>query len=194
MTTADKVRALIHESGLTQAKFAESVGIHPVSFCNYLKEDSFSMKMIQRMAEKLRIPYTDLLPDDSKESIAPNVAGYLEYKGEITKIKDLKGLKKFVERVEANMALMNTKQVKLPKQKPITLEDIDLTKREEYDASKVEVRSFRHGFDIVDDGAFSLGNMCSGYPFLLNGEPFNNSESAYIAGMFSNNTAAHLRQ
>lgn len=192
MTTAEKVRVLMEKSGLSQRKFADSVGIHHVSFCNYLNDDSFSMKMIHRIAEALQIPFTDLLPDDSKD-IAPNVVGYLEYKGEITKIKDLKGLKKFVEKVEANMALMNTKQAKLPKQKPITLDDIDLSRREEYDASKVEIRSFRHGYDVVDDSAFSLGNMCAGYPFVLNGERFNNSEAAYIAGMFSNNTAAHIR-
>lgn len=193
MTTADKIRSLMEKSGLSQARFANSVGIHPVSFCNYLKDDAFSPKMLQRIAEKLNIPYTDLLPDDSKVVIAPNVVGYLEYKGEITKIKDLRGLKKFVEKVEANMALMNIKQVKLPKQKPITLSDIDLDRKEEYDASQVEIKSFRHGFDIVDDMAFPLGNMCSGFPFVLNGLSFNNSEAAYIAGMFSNNTSEHIR-
>lgn len=183
----------MEKSGLSQAKFAESVGIHPVSFCNYLKDDTFSSKMIQRIADNLNIPFTDLLSDDSKTNIAPSVVGYLEYKGEITKIKDLKGLKKFVEKVEANMALMNTKQVKLPKQQPITLTDIDLSKKEEYDASKVEIRSFRHGYDIVDDMAYPLGNMCGGFPFVLNGVSFNNSEAAYIAGMFSDNTAEHIR-
>lgn len=180
-------------SGLSQAKFAESVGIHPVSFCNYLKDDSFSPKMVQRIADKLNIPYTDLLPDDAKETIAPSVTGYLEYKGEITKIKDLKGLKKFVEKVEYDMGKMNVKQVKLPKQKPITLDDIDLAKREEYDASLVEIKSFRHNYDVVDNGIFALGNMCGGYPFLLNGVPFNNSEAAYIAGLFSDNTTEHIR-
>lgn len=193
MTTAEKVRSLMDNSGLSQAKFAESVGIHPVSFCNYLKDDSFSPKMVQRIADKLHIPYTDLLPDDSKSTIAPSVIGYLEYKGEIVKIKDLKGLKKFVEKVEANMALMNVKQVKLPKQIPLTLDDIDLSKKEEYDASKVEIKSFRHNYDIVDDMAYPLGNMCGGFPFVLNGVSFNNSEAAYIAGMFSDNTTAHIR-
>ena len=193
MTTAEKVRSLMEESGLSQAKFAASVGIHPVSFCNYLKDDSFSPKMLQRIATSLNIPYTDLLPDDAKETIAPSVTGYLEYKGEIVKIKDLKGLKKFVEKVEVNMALMNVKQVKLPKQKPITLDDIDLSKKEEYDASKVEIKSFRHNYDIVDDMAYPLGNMCGGFPFVLNGVSFNNSEAAYIAGMFSDNAAAQNR-
>lgn len=193
MTTAEKVRSLWEESGLSQAKFANSVGIHPVSFCNYLKDDSFSPKMIQRIADKLNIPYMDLLPDDSKETIAPRVAGYLEYKGEITKIKDLKGLKKFVEMVEGNMALMNVKQVKLPKQKPITLNDIDLMQREEYDASKIEIKSFRHGYDIVDDAVYPLGNMCPGFPFKLNGVPFFSSEAAYIAGVYSNDGPEHRR-
>ena len=193
MTTAEKVRMLIEKSGKSQAKFANSVDIHPVSFCKYLKDDSFTPRMIQRMADKLNIPESDLLPDETRVDIAPNVSGYLEYKGEIMKIRDLKGLKKFVEKVEVDMGKMNIKQVKLPKQRPITLEDIDLSKKEEYDASLVEVKSFRHGYDIVDDGSFALGNMCSGYPFELNGVKFNNSEAAYIAGMFSNNSAEHIR-
>lgn len=193
MTTAEKVRYLMEKSGLSQAKFAESVGIHHVNFCNYLKKDSFSPKMIQRIAANLNIPYTDLLPDDSKEDIAPNVVGYLEYNGEIVKIKDLKGLKKFVEKVDATMTLMNTKQVKLPKQKPITLADIDLAKKEEYDASQIQIKSFRHGYDIVDDAAYPLGNMCSGFSFELNGVRFYSSEAAYIAGIYSNDTPEHKR-
>ena len=192
MTTAEKIRDLIEKNGKSQNEFAKSVGIFPSSFSKYLNNDSFSMKMIHRISDALKMPYSELLPDDTKD-IAPVVFGYLEYKGDIFKIKDLKGLKKFVDKVEADMTLMNLKQVKLPQQKPINLEDIDLSKAEEYDATKVAVWSFRHGFDVVEDNAFSLGNMCGGYPFLLCGEPFNNSEAAYIAGMFSLNMDAHLK-
>ena len=192
MTTSEKIRALIEKSGMSQNVFAKSVGLYPSSFSKYLNSDSFSMKMIHRIADALEMPYSELLPDDTKD-IAPVVFGYLEYRGDVLKIKDLKGLKKFVDKVEADMARMNLKQVKLPKQKPISLEDIDLSTFEEYDATNVAVRSFRHGFDVVEDSVFSLGNMCSGYPFLLCGEPFNNSEAAYIAGMFSLDTEIHLK-
>ena len=37
-----------------------------------------------------------------------------------------------------------------------------------------------------------LGNMCTSYPFFILNNAFHNSESAYICGMFSNNTKEHL--
>lgn len=194
MTTIEKVRAEMEKRNLSQKALADLLGIKAPSLCGYLKKEdgSLSLKLIHRIADVLEIPYTDLLPDDTAE-ITPNVVGYLEFNGAIVKVKDLKGLKKFVSMVEARMALMNVKQVKLPKQKPITLADIDLSKREEYDASKVEIKSFRHGYDVVDDAAYPLGNMCSGFPFVLNGVPFHSSEAAYIAGIYSNDIPEHKR-
>ena len=56
---------------------------------------------------------------------------------------------------------MKAKQVKLPKQKPITLEDITLDHWEEYDATQMQIMSFRHHYDIVNGAQFNVGNMCA---------------------------------
>lgn len=122
-----------------------------------------------------------------------NVEGYIEYNGKIQKIRDFRNLKKLVNDIEQQELYMKARQAKLPKQNAIELEDITLLQWEEYDATQVEVKSFRHHYDIVDDSKFNVGNMCAGYPFELCGVMFNNSESAYIAGIYSNNTAEHRR-
>lgn len=48
--------------------------------------------------------------------------------------------------------------------------------------------AFRRGTDVVDGRSLALGNMVSGFPFMLNGVHFHNSECAYIAGLFSDGT------
>lgn len=63
---------------------------------------------------------------------------------------------------------------------------------EAYNASSLNCYAFRRGTDVRNGIAMSFGNMVSGYPFLLNGIPFYNSECAYIAGSFSNGTAEQI--
>ena len=63
---------------------------------------------------------------------------------------------------------------------------------ESYDASTLNCYAFRHGYDVKDGLALSLGNMVGGYGFYLQGIHFHNSECAYIAGAFSYGTGAHI--
>lgn len=194
MTTADKIRELIEEKGVTQRQFAELVGIHYITLCNNLKNDNFSHKSIEKIADALHLSVYDLLADEAQSKATfSNVEGYIEYNGKIQKIRDFRNLKRLVNEIEQQELYMKARQAKLPKQNAIELEDITLLQWEEYDATQVEVKSFRHHYDIVDDSKFNVGNMCAGYPFELCGVMFNNSESAYIAGIYSNNTAEHRR-
>ena len=68
-------------------------------------------------------------------------------------------------------------------------EGIELGKVEAYDASQLNCWPFRKSTDIRDNITLSLGNLCKGYPFSLCGKNFHNSESAYLVGEFSQNTA-----
>ena len=68
---------------------------------------------------------------------------------------------------------------------------IVLDRVETYDASVLDCYAFRRGSDIIDGLSLALGNMVSGYPFDLEGIRFQNSECAYIAGMFSDNCEEH---
>lgn len=107
MTTADKVRDLVKKSNGSQKAFADSVGIHPVSFCKCLKNDNFSMKSLKRIADHQGISIDSLLPDSApKEAVspAPSINGYIEYEGEIEAIRSVeeKAFTKKCERKQAN--------------------------------------------------------------------------------------------
>lgn len=67
-----------------------------------------------------------------------------------------------------------------------------LTSETVYDLSESNCYAFRHGTDKVDGLSLALGNMVSGFSFTLGGVPFFNSESAYIAGLFSDGSDSHL--
>ena len=192
MTTSDKIRELIEERDLTQQQFAKLVGIHYVTLNKNLTIDNFSSKSLEKIAKACGISVYDLQPD-SVEITLTQVSGYIEHNGEIVKIKDLKALKKLVDKLDTQESLMKAKQVKLPKQKNITLEDITLDHWEEYDATQMQVMSFRHHYDVVNGVQFNVGNMCAGFPFTLHGIIFQNSEAAYIAGIYSHDNPEHIR-
>lgn len=68
----------------------------------------------------------------------------------------------------------------------------DFMREEAYDASSQVCYGFRRGTDERNGVVLSLGNMVSGYPFILDGVRFHNSECAYIAGAFSDGTEEQL--
>ena len=69
---------------------------------------------------------------------------------------------------------------------------MDFCKVEHYDAAQLNCYAFRRGTDVKDGITLSLGNMVSGFPFKVNGVEFQNSECAYISGLFSNNAERHF--
>lgn len=69
---------------------------------------------------------------------------------------------------------------------------IILDRVEAYDASTFNCYAFRRGTDSVEGHSLAVGNMVSGFPFAVDGVTFQNSECAYIAGMFSSDTDNHL--
>lgn len=191
MTSSEKVRNLIEQQGLSHRDFAKKVGINPVTLSRNLKQDKLSHNTLIKIADAFDLDVNDFLP--SKEKSVPTVFGYLEYCGEIHKIKNLSDLLKATSTIETMEKFMKVKQVKIPAQPPIKVKDIVLDRTEHYDASVTKIESFRHGDDVVEGREFTLGNMCSDYPFELNGVKFYNSESAYIAGIYSHNTEEHIK-
>ena len=102
MTTADKVRALIHESGQSQKAYAQSVGIHHITLCNCLKDDNLSMKSLKKIADKEGIPISSLLPDSTpkeEKAPAPLINGYIEYEGRIQAIRNIEDLERVWKQV-----------------------------------------------------------------------------------------------
>lgn len=68
---------------------------------------------------------------------------------------------------------------------------IVLDRVEVYDASQVNCYAFRRGTDSVEGHSLAVGNMVSGFPFEIESKTFQNSECAYIAGMFSEDSIRH---
>lgn len=76
---------------------------------------------------------------------------------------------------------------------PLTIDKIDFMSIDTVDATKVNCINFRSKNDsrilgnIVLD--LNFGNMVSGYAFEVKGVQFLNSETAYISGIYSNNSS-----
>lgn len=68
----------------------------------------------------------------------------------------------------------------------------DLTRWEEYDASKFLCCAFRDKNDRWNGKWIPFGNMNGGFGYDVQGIHFKNSEAAYICGMFSDNTPKHI--
>lgn len=68
----------------------------------------------------------------------------------------------------------------------------DILKEEQYDAAKSLCYAFRKKEDLHKDAYIPFGNMNGGFPFKIHGIMFNQSEGAYISGMFSCNTPEHI--
>lgn len=68
----------------------------------------------------------------------------------------------------------------------------DLKRWEEYDASKYLCYAFKKRTDLRKGQYIPFGNMNGGFPFSLCGYECLTSESAYIIGLFSDNTPEHI--
>ena len=206
MTTADKIRELIEEKGLTQRQFAELVGIHYITLCNNLSKGNFSYNSVEKIADAFQLSVYDLLADEvqNKESIC-DVEGYIEYDGEIIKIKSYNQFKKLSEKIEYEVKIL-PKEVK--EIRSINKRNGQAIKRakadsdfqfnihefrtvQEYDATKIDCWAFKTSNDKKDGIVIDLGNQCSGYAFDFCGYMFHTSESAYLCGQFSCNTGEH---
>lgn len=65
-----------------------------------------------------------------------------------------------------------------------------LVEPQQYRADTLHCFAFRRGTDSLEGCLLALGNMVAGFPFELGGVRMNNSEAAYIAGMFSDGSEA----
>ncbi len=68
-------------------------------------------------------------------------------------------------------------------------DEIVLGRTEIYDASKLNCWPFCKAANVRNGITLSLGNLCKGYSFTLNGHIFRTSEAAYLCGEFSSHTA-----
>ena len=206
MTTADKIRELIAENGLSQRKFAEMVDMHYITLGNNLKNDNFSHKSIEKIADVFGLSVYDLLADEIQDrNASTDLEGYIEYNGEIIKIKSYSQFKKLADQIEYEVKVLpkevkeirtinkkNGQAIKKAKANSDFQFNIhEFRTVQEYDATKIDCWAFKTSKDKKGGIILDLGNQCSGYPFEFHGRTFHSSETAYLCGQFSNDTAEH---
>ena len=209
MTTVEKIKKLMSEMKITQTELAERTGLKQPNINRILSgKQSMQPSTLEKIAKGLEVTVWELSDDNIGVSVLnKQVNGYLEFNGEIKRITSLNEIKKWLEKYEPIILNLpkeynaiikknekNQKKVEESTRK-YDFNNIDFFKNETIDCSKYHVWSFRKAEDEADVNGEkllnNLGNMCVGYPFNLDGEDFLNSESAYICGMFSNDTDEH---
>ena len=202
MDAKDKIKEYITELGISQSKLAE---LSDLSFgtINRILNGKQELKpnTLAKIADALNLTISQLIDDEASEVMDAEVQGYIEYDGEIRKIKTFVVLQKLVTQIEYETKTLpkETKAIiALNKKNQLEVKKNNLNKDyrfnlewdsiDEYDATKYDCWSFKTADDEKDGVLLDLGNQCSGYPFMFNGHKFQTSESAYLCGQFSQDT------
>ncbi len=204
MEIRERILQLLNQQSITQKELAEKSGVGAVTISRILN-GHFKPKAstVAKIADVFGYSLSEMAEDDSfGKKTFKGVRGYLEYLGSIKRIDTFKNLEDFYLMVKSNIEgipveankirTINKNNAKSLKDAFKDISEIDFTKKETYDATVIKTWSFRKSEDERDEQPNNLGNMCAGYPFLLDGEDFLNSEAAYICGMFSDNTPEHI--
>ena len=195
------IKDALRANGMSIPKLAKASGVSLPTLRRMLnpKENyNTTITTINKIATTLGIEPESIIEAKSFSGKSfLGVKGYIDYRGNITRIESFKDLEAITDTIRRELEA--PEQVKsLYKQskdnqatqslEPVDIASIDLLKEETYDTSLVSTWSFRKSDDERDGDGNDLGNMCKGYPFKVCGELFLNSECAYIAGLFSQDT------
>lgn len=202
METIKKIKAILDSRNMSQSDLAREADLAIATVNRIFNgKQKLTPNTLQRIANSLEISVNDILDWQYDINDNDGVSGYLEYDGEITKIKTLKQLEAYVEKIrfETTTLPKHVKEIRrmnkenerlIKKSKYNSNYDMNLTLRDEvmYDASRLDVWAFKTANDVRDGILLDLGNLCSGYGFEMHGHYFHTSESAYLCGQFSLNT------
>lgn len=190
------ISSLMKDKNISIPSLASICGISHMTIRRILQDDSYNptSDTIKKIAEALDITVSQLMQEESSGT-KESVNGFIEYNGEIYKVKSLTALNKLVSRIsyetkelpkEADALIKQNKANRETQSKqPLDINNINLYQEEHYDTSKVATWDFRKSDDERDEQPNNLGNMCKGYEFDMCGVHFLNSEAAYICGRFS---------
>ena len=202
MKTIEKISLILKEREISNRVLAEKCGLQPETIIRVLHgKQKLTDATLRKIADALDMDVDDIVEGKQKETDTFNVAGYIEYRGEIVKITNLKKLEQIVDQIKYDTRILpaevkeikrrNAENAKLIKQSiKNTKIDMNVNLREmvEYDAEKYPVYGFKTGKEETDNIKMDFGNQCAGYPFEMHGHYFHTSESAYLCGQFSLDT------
>lgn len=191
----------VKAQNISTKELAEKSGLAPATVSRILhgKQD-LTLKAEQKLFEALRLNSKE---EEFEGSINyKGVSGYIEFNGKITKIISLQSLIKQTKEITEHISrtIEEAKRIKAADKanskkiakSTLKEEDINLFQEEVYNAETVKTWSFCKSEDKRNDIENTLGNMCKGFPFTIEGEEWQTSESAYIAGLFSNEGDEYL--
>lgn len=189
----ERIKGLLIKKNITQKQLAEQSGLTKETINRILNgRQELKPNTLVKIADALKVSTYELHESVEDREDQYKVSGYIEFgNGTIRKVTSLKTLRDVVAEIERKEEIYNFKEANLPKQKNYTLADIDYLKVERIDATKFLVKSFKNQEDNIEGKKFNVGNMAKGFGFDLEGVHFNNSEAAYITGLFSNDTPRH---
>lgn len=199
-STIENIKRLLTECNMTQLDLANKSGIAHETI-NKIVNGKYppSAKLLSKIASALKVDI-DYLTSTTKTDIHTDVQGYIEYCGEIIKVTSYKHLQKLMERIDyetktlpkevKEIRIRNEQNRKAIKRAGASYTfDLDFDTIQSHDTTQVDCWAFKTSKDTKGGITLDLGNQCSGYPFTMNGHTFHTSESAYLCGQFSNNTA-----
>lgn len=196
----ENIKRLLTEYNMTQLDLANKSGIAHETINKIVNgKYSPSAKLLSKIASALKVDI-DYLTSTTKTDIHTDVQGYIEYCGEIVKVTSYKHLQKLMERIEyetktlpkevKEIRAINEQNRKAIKRAGASYTfDLNFDTIQSHDTTQVDCWAFKTSKDTKGGITLDLGNQCSGYPFTMNGHTFHTSESAYLCGQFSDNTA-----
>ena len=199
-STIENIKRLLTECNMTQLDLANKSGIAHETINKIVNgKYSPSAKLLSKIASALKVDI-DYLTSTTKTDIHTDVQGYIEYCGEIIKVTSYKHLQKLMERIDyetktlpkevKEIRAINEQNRKAIKRAGASYTfDLNFDTIQSHDTTQVDCWAFKTSKDTKGGITLDLGNQCSGYPFTMNGHTFHTSESAYLCGQFSNNTA-----
>lgn len=199
----ENIKKHMEESHITQKELGYRTGIAQATLSKMLNgKYSISHKYLLKIAQGLGVSIEELSTQTSSSNTT--VEGYIEYNGDIIKIKTYNQFKKLADLIEYETKILpkEVKQIQEINKKNRTEInrvkandnynfDFDFKSKQEHDATKVDCWAFKTSSDTKDGFTLDLGNQCSGYPFDFFGKTFYTSESAYLCGQFSANSDEH---
>lgn len=91
-----RISELARQRGMTIADIAKEIGISRVNLSNSLNGNP-TLSRLREVAKVLNVEVSELF----KSANMPQVSGYLEYRGVITKIESLDALKEFINKIDS---------------------------------------------------------------------------------------------
>lgn len=199
----DRIKDLMDAKGVTLKDLATKCHISEMTIRRILTQGhNPTTDTVEKIAEALGVHEQYIYEAEGESKAKQPINGYIEYGGTISSIKTFKQLEKVYEGIKYDMSVSKLAKELRAKDKEnkksqtpteIDITKIDLRRPEQYDTSKVKTWSFYHTDDVRDGISLNIGNFSTDHELDLCGEHFYHSESAYIVGLFSQNTEESIR-